>query len=537
MKWMNKTRQIDGYLMVLILLALIFFVIYGYLSFITSRTDNIIFNSPDETASYWAANNYYNNGNFTQFSEPSLVGGDIISPRSLRIVDNYLLPTGFLGMPWLYGSIAKLVNSNYVLPFLTPLFAVLGVLFFYLSLSFVFSKKASFLAAALLFLHPAWWYYATRSMMPNVLFVALFMIGLYFFLRAIYREKNINYILSGIILGLTLMVRAAEIIWVLPLFILLSLFYIKKINWTSIWLTPIFTITTMLPMFYYNNILFGSPFSLGYQLQPGMEITNFNFLPYLLPFGVDYNIIKLHVAQYLRDIFYWQYILTIGGVGLLILSLYKSSKKYWMNIIAYILILIVVSGILFVYYGSWQFSDNPNPKAVTIGTSFVRYWLPIYILLLPLVAIPISKIFRKSTLAWGLISAALFITVAGFAYSDVYKDKQEGIYAIANTIEQYQEMSDIVTANTEDNAIIISKKSDKIFFPKRDVIYDLYFDVDYSRVRSLIKSYPVYLWDWQHNVETVNYLNTSIYNPANLMIVPAGVGYNNMSLYEIKINE
>ena len=98
-------------------------------------------------------------------------------------------------------------------------------------------------------------------------------------------------------------------------------------------------------------------------------------------------------------------------------------------------------------------------------------------------------------------------------------------------------MSDIVTANTEDNAIIISKKSDKIFFPKRDVIYDLYFDVDYSRVRSLIKSYPVYLWDWQHNVETVNYLNTSIYNPANLMIVPAGVGYNNMSLYEIKINE
>ncbi|MFW0862366.1 MAG: ArnT family glycosyltransferase [Candidatus Komeilibacteria bacterium] len=534
MKALSKIRQLDNYLAVLCLLALVFFGIYSYLSYATFNGGNIIFNSPDETANYWAANTFYNNGNFTEFSDTSLYAGDITAPRSLRIIDNYLVPTGFLGMPWFYGMIAKLFGSSSIIPFLTPFFAALAVIFFYLSLRFLFSEKASFLSASLLLLHPAFWYYATRSMMPNVLFLSLLIIGIYFFLKAIYKERNIWYIVSGILVGLSLMVRAAEIVWVLPLFVLLCLYYFKKINWTSVWLTPVFTIAGMLPMFYYNNILFGQVFSLGYQLAPGVNISNFNWLPYLLPFGFNIAVIKLHVLQYFRDIFNWHYILTIIGFVLIFISLYKSNKKYRLRLLAFLILLAVISGILVIYYGSWQFSDNPNPKAVTIGTSFVRYWLPIYILLLPLIAIPISRLFRKSTLAWSLICISILIVVAGFSYKDVYQDKQEGILAIKNTINNYQLMSDTVVQNTEDNAVIIAKKSDKVFFPKRTVIYDLFYDVDYERVAELVEHNPVYLWDWQHDEAAVSYINTTYYNKFNLEAIPLDVMYNNMRLYSIQ---
>ncbi len=535
MKQLNKERKLDSYLAVLFILALVFFGIYSFLAYNSVSTgDSFIFNSPDETANYWAAKTFYDNGNFTEFSESSLYAGDIVSPRSLRVIDNYLVPTGFLGMPWLYGVIASIAQSSTVIIFLTPLLAALAVLFFYLSLNFVFSKKASFLAAALLFVHPAWWYYATRSMMPNVLFMSLLLIVVYFFLRAIYIKKNIWYAVSGIFLGLSLMVRAAEIVWVLPFFILLCIFYFKKINWISIWLTPILTIASMLPMFYFNNILFGQVFSLGYQIQPSVNMSNFNLLPYLLPFGFDLAIIKLHVAQYLRDIFSWHYYLTIIGFVLIIISLYKSNKKYWLRLLAWLILIVVISSILIVYYGSWQFSDNPNPKAVTIGTSFVRYWLPIYILLLPLISIPISRLFRKSTTAWALICMSILIIVSGFAYRDVYLDKQEGIYAINNTISTYQEMSDIVINGTEDNATIIARKSDKVFFPRRTVIYDLFYDVDYERVADLVNELPVYLWDWQHEEVVLNYINFKYYNRFGLQIIPTDLMYDNMRLYSIK---
>ena len=41
---------------------------------------------------------------------------------------------------------------------------------------------------------------------------------------------------------------------------------------------------------------------------------------------------------------------------------------------------LVVSAWLLVVYGSWWFSDNPDPTAITLGSSYVRYFLPLYIL-------------------------------------------------------------------------------------------------------------------------------------------------------------
>jgi Dolichyl-phosphate-mannose-protein mannosyltransferase len=538
MSFLSKVRSVDKYFATLFLMALIFFGIYSYLAFSTSNiginSNELIFNSPDETANFWAAKTFYATGSFTQFSDSSLVGGDIVSPRSLRIIDNYLVPTGFLGMPWLYGNLAKLVNSSSIIPYLTPFFAVLGILFFYLSLRFIFSQKISWLSSALLFVQPAYWYYATRTMMPNVLFLGLFFIGLYFFLRAIFKKNTISYIISGVFIGLALMTRASEIIWVLPFFALLCLFYFKRINWTAIWLMPICTIAGMLPMFYYNNILFGHPLSLGYQMQQGVEVGDYQWLSYLLPFGLNLAIIKLHAIQYIRDIFSWQFYSAVIGAILLAFSLFRTKLKFKKNVLSFLVVLVAISSILVIYYGSWVFSDNPNPNAVTIGTSFVRYWLPIYILMLGLIAIPIGRMFYKSTLAWSLISCALFLIFTNFAFANVYNDKQEGIFAIENTIKNYHQISAKVVKYTDEDAIIIAKKSDKLFFPKREVVYDLFYDIDYERINSLMQDYPVYLWDWQYSSATIDSINLKYYMPVGVMIAPVDVKQNNMQLYKLK---
>jgi len=535
MKFTKLKKSLDPYLLVIILLAGVFFLIYSWLPYTTTSLgeQQLIFNSPDETANFWSSQHFYATGSLSQFSEASLWGEDIVKPRSFRIINNYLVPVGFLGMPWLYGSIASLVDSPAIIIYLTPLFAVLGIIFLYLLFKNIWGKRVACLSSLLGLVVPGYWYYASKSMMPNVLFLSLLIIGLYFFSQAIRRKYLLNYLLTGLVIGLALLVRPAEIIWVAPLLILASLYLYKQVNWTYIWLVPILGAASFLPMLYYNIILFGRSLDIGYQIQFTSTASALGIFKYLLPFGFDLSVIRYNVVNYLYNLFTPQAWLIIGGLILYIIFSWRAKGRSRQNNFAYLLLVIILSLILVTYYGSWQFSDNPNPRLITIGTSFVRYWLPLYFLSLPLVAYGLTAVFKRSCLAWILVSVAVFGVSLGIAGSQVYQDKQEGLTAVVRNLEIYQHSADLVLSQVESKAIIITKKQDKVFFPARTVIYDLFYDVDYARVRNLLSQYPVYFWDFRQEPDRLADINFNNYQPRHLILVPTDLVYNNMQLYKV----
>ncbi|MCR4280588.1 MAG: glycosyltransferase family 39 protein, partial [Candidatus Komeilibacteria bacterium] len=484
-----------------------------------------------ETANYWGAYSVFQSGRLSQFSEESLVGGDIVKPRSFRIIDNHLVLTGFLGMPWLYGEIATFFGSEDIIRFLTPALAVIGAFFFYLWLRRLFMAPVAWLATLLLLVLPAFWYYASKSMMPNVPFVSLLLIGLYLWQTALTTKRLSQYIWTGIFVGLALAIRSSEVIWVAPLFALYTIAAYRQVQWSYIWVIPAFILVGMLPMFFYNTILFSDPSNVGYQLGVDGQV---NWLNYLLPFGFVPSVIALKAKLYLLQLFSWQQFYYIFALLSLIFILLRQRKEHIQTgIFNYTAIYLILSGLLILYYGSWNFSDNPNPRLVTIGTSYVRYWLPIYIGVLPIFAYGLYFMFRTSRVAYIMTALAVFMVSGVLGYGDVYADKQEGLIAVSDNIAQYKIMANIVMDNTEADSIIISRRHDKVFFPDRTVIFDLFYEIDYQRTKRLMDSYPVYMWDWQYSAEKLDDLNRRTYEPEGVTLQSTGHKYNNFMLYRM----
>ncbi len=142
-----------------------------------SRAGSIFFDSPDETANYfWAVR--IAKGESLWYREPlEVAGNSLLRPRSMNVIGMKVVPGSFLGLPLLYGYMAKWLGVN-AIPYFTPLFASLAVIAFGFLMMKLFDPVMGLLSAALLAVLPPWWYYASRGMYHNVLFVSLVMIGI-----------------------------------------------------------------------------------------------------------------------------------------------------------------------------------------------------------------------------------------------------------------------------------------------------------------------------------------------------------------------
>ncbi|MEK7172975.1 MAG: glycosyltransferase family 39 protein, partial [Patescibacteria group bacterium] len=168
-------------LLILLPLAVIFFIAYSYLAY-AAFWQNIyfgrpIFNSPDETSNYFFSQMFAGDNTFKFYDDSNGPAEGLVTPRSMRVIAGYTVPASFIGLPLIFGAISKLTGLDY-LPFFTPLFSVLGVLFFYLLVKELFNRYTALIAAIFAFIVPAWWYYSAKGMMPNALFISFFIITL-----------------------------------------------------------------------------------------------------------------------------------------------------------------------------------------------------------------------------------------------------------------------------------------------------------------------------------------------------------------------
>lgn len=552
---------------------------YGQLSADKIKSlDFVKWSSPDETANYIFAKLYAQKGGLSIREDFNLYVKDIILPRSFRSDAGVLKPVSFLGIILIYGKIGQVFGYR-VIPYLTPFFASIGLVFFYLLLRRIFNKDNALLSTFLLASFPPYIYYSARSMFHNVLFAVLLIIAFYFsYLMAEKRKEKLDFLdlklgnqdyrgmiaasLAGLFLGSALIVRTSELIWLGPLFLFLWLFNITKISLTRMLLFLGFLILAFLPVFYYNQILYGSPFKGGYNemnqsiakisqastdlvgkaggkiANPGQRFFN-TVKDVVFHFGIHPRTSLDMADKYFMKMFAWLFWLSIFGILAFLLRYKKIRKRQMLFLLAWLL----GSFVLIIYYGSWEFHDNPDPNVFTIGNSYTRYWLPAYLGAIPFASLLIthsawalaafvklprkaegsSRFLNQLKMRRGFLSRVLgIIAVAVIVFislSFVMFGSDEGLIASANRQRQNRIQWERILRLTEGDSTIITTYHDKLLFPERKVIVGLFTDLnmvrEYAKLAALL---PVYYYNFSLSGKDLAYLNNTRLKSVGLQI-------------------
>jgi len=388
LRWLESNRHF----IILALVGIVFLFVYSWL-FIGTEAK---FTSPDETANYHFIK-LVAEKNQLRFYEPlNEVTDGLVRPRSMGFVDGFTVPGSFLGIILIYGILAKVFGTGIIL-YLTPIISVIAVLFFYLLIKEIFDKKIAFISSLLLFILPPFWYYSARGMFHNILFISLLIIGFYFFVKFLTaisnrkRATSLNILLSGFFIGLALITRTSEIIWVGIILLVLIIVNRSKFGWRNlaVFLGPLILLFILILLI--NSQIYGS--ILGNYSQGVIETNSLgaasqtlysNFQKLVLPFGVDFERVGQAAYRYLIVIFPWFSILLVVGLVWLIKNvilgwfgkLFSEVKDYLSEIQPfqklylglYLLILIW----LVIYYGSYEFYEYLDRTKIILGSSFIR---------------------------------------------------------------------------------------------------------------------------------------------------------------------
>lgn len=445
----NSDQSESQYKIVILLLILVFTVIQ--LVFAWNGGENKVFNSPDANANYHFAERIFKGEPLAKtlpFEASDFT--DYLFTRSTRVVGSSIIPVGFVGLIVIYGFISKALFLN-LISYLTIFFASVGSYYFFLTIKKVLNTRVAFLATILLLIHPAWWYYVNDSLLPNVLFVSLLMIATYYLFTLINNPQKRYYILFGFFLVLALFVRTSEILWIAPSLVIYLYLKRTKINWRLVWLSlGIFFLTTLLALLLQGYLTKGG-LPIGYNVT-AISI-GFNPLRILRNF-LNYGLL-----------IFWPFSILLG------LGLLSMFPKEWREWKIYLIVLAVISSIILVFYGSWLVVDHPDPKAVTIGTSYVRYFLPIYIFSLPIAAHAWLKYTAKFKRKFQRpLNTILIVGLVFFLYGSAFVGNREGILEKSVTLSGYDTIAGWVDENTPESSLIVTDKSDKYIWPNRLVM-------------------------------------------------------------------
>lgn len=449
------------------------------------------FNSPDEAANaFWSSRVAQGQTLFLIDPLNSLAGFPVLHPRSAYVQGDRLLPGSFLGLPLLAGAIGQLAGLG-ATSYVTVAGALLGLICWYLILRHYFNRRVAVVGFVLVAALPGFWYYHARSWFHNGLFVDLVLAAWYASLWAINKKSRLWHLLSGVIMGLSLTVRSSEVFWITAIAVVWFGSYYRQLSWSDLLLVVVGGVVGFSPVCLANISIYGVPLALAYQIGQGGAMsfgTSVSLLGQLiLPFGFHPHTILWSVGQYLIKLQWWWFILVAAGW----LSWWRSNQTASQEERILVIISWLAAGWLVILYGSWLFYDNPDQQSVTIGTSYVRYWLPAQILLLW----PAAKVLGN----WlndrrRYVALVILLIYAGLSAWLVLWQGDEGLFKIRNNIKRFATVSQQVRQLTEPNSVIVSGRTDKFFWPERRVMFEAQTADDLSAIVNLLRSGVSVYW-------------------------------------------
>lgn len=454
-----------------------------------------IFNWPDAMANNYFVDRFIESSTFVQPESLNVILNDVVRPRSMNIVNHDLVPSGFLGILILYGWLGKIFTKLAVIYF-TPLIASIGVFIFYFFVKELINKRAAIISALLLATLAPYIFFANQTMLATVPFLVAVISGFYCLLKSsAYKDKKINILiaLAGFLLGLAIIIRYQESIWIVASLLIILLSQLKQI---TIKKTLFFILGFIIPiviMLLYNWQTYGELLTVGYlrmnnptdsiasRLPAEISVDRENtFLAYFellfLPFGFSPRNIYHNFIQYVWMPYAPYLAFFLVGVVVWLTSIIK--KSYQQKV--YAACAGLSSLILILYYGSWVFVDTMVLQNNIISSSYTRYWLPILIMVLPIIGYLLDHVLKKATKVLTTRFFFVIIAIVLLLFSSITKafaSREDGLLAQAEVTREYYERSKEVASIVEPDALIMVEREDKIFFPTYRVIT---FEQDYS---------------------------------------------------------
>jgi hypothetical protein len=516
--------------------AAAFFVVYAFLPLAVPG----IYNSPDENSNAVFATEMAEHGRLHLVEPLNLVLDDRVHPRSVRVVDDLQVPGGFLGLPILYGLLAK-VFGNGSLGFLTPLMAILGALAWGLLLGHHFNRRLGWLAALLLLLMPTWWYWSSRTMMPNVPLVTLSLWGVYFLTAAPISRyfdqrdyeglgllRRADGALAGIFLALALAVRLSAAYWFILAAVVSVIMLRRQLPWGRLVMTAVFLFFALSPFLAMNQSLYGNFLATGYgdvaaaiapnEIEGPVSRLLGPLRPLLFPFGFSTTIAVNNFIVYGVGYFWWWSVAVVAAAAFLI---GQRRRRSGIPAAARPLaaVMLTISVWLIYFYGSWQVPDSPGSSLVSIGSSYFRYWLPICVFSTWPLAAALDHLSRRQN--WQrFVVPVVVVVLATWSAVTVFGAPQEGLSKVRFDLEQYRTERAAVLSATEDDAIVVVDHADKYLFPQRAVIYPLRSDSTYELLPDAVANRPTYYFGLTLPLRDLTWLQTDKLPPAGLSIEP-----------------
>lgn len=484
-------KKINNYKLLSLLISVAAFVLYvlpilflWYPQWQESR--HLAFNWPDANANFWSVSQIVNNFSVGEFDLLNIPSNFLLHTRSQNVIDGVTLPMIFLpslfvmsSLAWLFGQFASLL--------LIPLLAAGIILIFHLLVRRILSDEKSAITSTILLatLGP-WVYFATQPLLPNIIVI-------FFALLALYTFLDKKYLAGSLFFALAIACRPPEIIWLAPLLFLFFYYLRPKLHKLRIINSLIIFGVVIIWALYLNKAVFGGYFLTGYSnfqgnsLPSETSLANNNIFSWLFPFGID---LLLAAKNYIKYFWFliWPYSIFILLGTWQILRVKNNNKER-----KYLLAYFVISILLVLYYGSWNFSDALVKNLNTISISYVRYFLPLFIMSMPLVVIGINYLTRslKNKYFWQL-AILLFLIV--FSVNQVVFTKNDGLLAHGQYVQDYYRQWQAIKKIAPADSIIISERSDKYLYPYYRVVVPQGDLALWPRIKNIYGSVDIYYY-------------------------------------------
>jgi hypothetical protein len=459
------------------MMSAVFFV---YVGSVLPRMNTGLFSSPDETAVSVFADAWTPNGGFripvsneSGFSEVAQ-----LHPRSMVRQGDWLVPVGFLGMPFLV-MIANRVSSD-AGAYLTLILVLSSAI----PLFFLLRKKANpFIAwtAVIIYLSfPTVLLYVNRGFFPNLPVVACSLWAVWllhsavrFFEEGKKREWFACACFGGLCCGTALFIRPIEGLWLIP-WMVWALW--PMIRARAIWKKGIKTVVLVIiclaviggiglwlsmKTYPFNESILHQPIS-GYQLSDYVPRQDRDLEPSnatrdietLLPFAFHPRTIWQNIKIFL-----------FNGQGIWVGASMVGALLIWIREKRSSISVLALSGwtllVLFLMYGQTVYADNITGSA-TIGNSFLRYLLP----LVPLIAIGCAysvDALRRVSVRGYILSLILLFFLSGYGTAYALNGDAESVLSTRRELARYTQIRKMTAMQIPSDSIIISERSDKIF--------------------------------------------------------------------------
>jgi len=464
------------------LLMLVWIVLSGW--FVARVT---IVGSPDEAANRYFMTHLAQTGQYRVDTGVSAEALNYLHPRSMATQGQFLASGSFLGLVQTGAVMMKLGGAG-AEKILIPMVSLAGLVAMFFVFRRFWGRWWSLFGAVLIALHPAFFEYATLPYMHNGALVALLMIAAWATLRLLEQPTVWKSILVGLSYGGALFFRPVEVLWTAPALIILL---VARKLWRELIFVGIVTVLVQLPWLLINKEIYGSYLSSGYTPSGvfsdavGGEAVTAPLKKIFTPPGGEWSWHWLSST-------WWYFILflpTWPAAALVAISRYFHRKYVSWSKSLKLSVISLIGIFPLIYYGTWNL--YPTTPAADVGAlaSYVRYWLPLYIVMAPGVIIVLRFIQRRAV----YISVAAILLIA--QASTIWLHPVSGLRARLHANTKNENIRRQVVAVTESNAIIIAGHADKYFQQDRLSGFRLpQNEGEWKILQTVVNQRPVYLY-------------------------------------------